>query len=178
MSSATTIQVAQVTQFLAADTKNKSGLYNWGRVKGVGINPFLLQMYQEILGWATTYYSTTPGFTKTINYTFSLIGSYYNQAYNIVSSATGGSIIGSSPVASVSPYPINVTISAGQSGVQSISNTAWIGLQAVNWAIIQNQTFQLPNFTFNPINGTFYFNVVGSTYTFQTGDNFSSFGFK
>lgn len=177
MALATTLQIAQVTQFLAANARNKSSVYNWGYIKGVSILPYMLQICQENLSWANTYYANTPGFTASNNYTFSLIGAYYNQALNTVNLSSGGNIVNPSPVTSLVPYPITLTITAGQAGIKTITNPLWVTLQSVNTVVINQSIFQLgTGFSFSSITGTFDFTL--GNYILQTNDIFTSFGFK
>jgi hypothetical protein len=114
--------------------------------------------------------------TKIANYLYAICGGYGFAAQAILGTGGGGIIVNPSTSSSYTPVPISVTISAGQSGVKTIQSNSWIGLQYVNYVVINQNYFQIGSqFTFNSVTGTFDFSLYN--YTLQTNDVMTSFGY-
>lgn len=112
-------------------------------------------------------------------YMVAMCGKYASEARGILAlGATGqniSAIYGNGSV--LMPYPINVVVSAGQSGVSTISNLAWVGLQGITDVVINGNPLQSSvGFTFNSATGIFDFSL--GSYVLQTGDVITSLGFK
>lgn len=87
------LQIANVTQYLAANQNANNRLSNWGAVDTSTDRVNLLNFAYNTLTWAKQFYPNDAAFTKSVNYMFTLIGSFYNQANSIVTNANGNIII-------------------------------------------------------------------------------------
>ena len=170
MSAANDIKIGKVSQVLAIRDIEK------GIEKDLSL-PRKLYTTRKGVEWALA--NSDSSLTKKQGYMIAMCGKYTAEARGILAlGATGqnvSAIYGSGSV--LMPYPINLTITAGQSGVYTLSNLAWIGLQSVNTVVINNASFQSGvGFTFNSATGQFDF-TIGS-YLLQTGDVLTTLGFK
>jgi len=110
------------------------------------------------------------------NFLYALCGGYAFKAESYLGTSGGIVIASSNGWSNYTPYPINVVVGLSQSGVQTITNTNWIGLQDINQVVIGQNVFQVGSqFTFNSVSGTFNFSLAN--YTLQTGDVMTSLGF-
>lgn len=135
-----------------------------------------LYVERKSVEWAYDQDSTDTTLTKTSNYLFALCGGYAFEAIGIIGANTGGIVPSPSGGSTLTPYPINITISAGQSGVSTLQDSDWIGLQDLNTIFINQNVLQSGyQFTFNSITGTIDVSLYG--YVFQTGDVITGIGF-
>lgn len=116
--------------------------------------------------------------TGTNDFLYALCGGYAFQAQNILNLGGGGVVPTQPSSGGLSPYPIGVTISVGQSGVSTLQDSNWVGLVDLTLtAVINNTVFTYgSDYTFSTLTGTFNFSLSG--YVFQTGDKFTTLAFK
>lgn len=126
------------------------------------------------------YYTDDPtneDIPLTSNFLWAICGGYAFEAQNLYGGSGGIVVPPSSGGGGLTPYPINVTISAGQSGVSTLQNSDWVGLEDINQVVINQSVYQSgTGFTFNSITGQFSFALSG--YILQTGDVVTALGFK
>lgn len=174
ITSVVTNSLANICQYLwANDNALRKGMFNGAINEKM---PTILYMEKKALEYGIQ--QNLSGVQLAANYLYSLLGSPLQRANNILTNGGGGvnvsSIANSS--GSLQPYPINISISAGQAGVSTISNSSWINLAYINTAVINNSTYQLGvGFTFNQTTGTFDFGLSG--YILQEGDELTALGF-
>lgn len=114
--------------------------------------------------------------TQTSNYLYAFCGGYAFQAEGILGTTGGVVVPPSSGGGALTPFPITHIVTLAESGVSTLQDSDWIGLQDINQVIINQSILQYgTQFTFNTITGTFDFSLYN--YTLQTGDVVSSFGF-
>ncbi len=168
----TVITLAKISQYLADNAI------------ALGIEPdkqFANKLYIErkSVEWAYGQDPTDPTLIKTTNYLYTMCGAYVFEALGII--GQGGGVVPSPSGGGgtgVIPYQINIVVSAGQSGVMTISNTDWVGLVDLQpTCTINNTQFTLgTNYTYSTLTGTFDFSLAG--YTLQQNDTFATGGFK
>lgn len=174
ITSVVTNSLAKICQYLIANNNAiKEGMFNGATSTRT---PTILYMERKALEYGIQ--QNLSGLQGVVNYVYSLLGGEINRANNILTNGGGG--INVSAVANSSgalqPYNINVTISALQAGVSTLTNSAWIGLAYVNEVVINRVPYQSgTDFTFNQSTGTFDFSLSG--YVLQEGDDVSSLGF-
>lgn len=174
ISSSTTNSLAKICQYLVGNESEKQSVF----FNGSNNNATSMILYMERKGLEYGIAQSLTDLQQNTNYVYSLLGGNLNRANNILTNGGGG--INSDTIqnsnGSLTPYPINLEITAGQSGVSTISSPSWVGLAYVNSAVINSSVYQAGiGFTFNTATGLFDFSLSG--YTFQEGDDFSSFGF-
>lgn len=136
--------------------------------------PTKLYVEGKSIEWMYDNDSTDDNLQKNAWYGYGLCGLYGLEAQAILGTS-GGIVSLTGSGANVSPFPINVTITAGQAGVSTLQNSAWIGLEGVNQVVINQNVLQSNDFSFNSATGTFDFSAYG--YVLQTGDEITSYGF-
>ena len=169
-----TLSLCKICQYLwVVDNAQKNAFFSGSIDNNL---PILLYMERASLNYGSTQNLSTLSATTLYNY--SLLGSKLQLANQILSNGSGGIIINpSGGGTSLTPYNINFIVSAGQAGVSTIQNSAWIGLQYVNQLIINQTVFQSgAQFTFNSLTGTFDLSLAG--YILQQNDIGSGLGFK
>ena len=107
------ILIAKVSQYLAD---------NAIRIGKETDKMLAIKLYVErtTVEWKYDQDPTDTNLTKTSNYLLALCGAYAFEASGIVDANSGGIVPSPSGGGSVYPFPINVTISAGQSGVSTL----------------------------------------------------------
>lgn len=117
------------------------------------------------------------GLQGVANNVYALIGGKLQLANQILSSGSSGIVVNpSSGSGSLTPVSISHAITVAESGVMTLTNTAWKGLQGVNFVIINQSILQAGSqFTFNSVTGTFDFSLYN--YILQTNDVVTSSGF-
>jgi hypothetical protein len=172
---ATTISLAQISQYLWNSQNTQDSIFNWG---GINTERDML-LYMERLALQYGNSMSLSGLQGVTNYVFSLCGGKLQIANQILANGSSGIIVPPSSGGSggLTPYPITHTVSAGEAGFQVLTNPAWIGLQDVNTVVINQSILQNGvQFTFNSVTGTFDFSLY--SYVLQINDVISSFGFK
>ena len=174
ISSVVTNSLAKICQYLVAnDNAVKSSMFNGAINEDT---PMILYMERKGLEYGIA--QNLPNLQRNANYVYSLLGANLNKANNILTNGGGGINVNQvqNSNGALSPYPINIEITAGQAGISTISNAAWVGLVYVNTVVINNSVYQLGvGFTFNSATGQFNFSL--SSYTLQEGDDFSALAF-
>lgn len=174
ISSVVTNSLAKICQYLVGNQSEiQQTLFN-----GSNNNNTAMILYMERKGVEYGIAQNLADLQQNTNYLYSLLGGNLNQANNILTGGGGGINAGSiqNSNGGLTPYPINLEISAGQAGVSTISNTSWVGLAYINSAVINSVVYQESvGFTFNTATGTFDFTLSG--YVFQEGDDFNALGF-
>jgi hypothetical protein len=140
--------------------------------------PRKLYIAYQAINDINTDNSSDSTLTATNDFLFALCGGYAFQAQDILNLGGGGVVPTQPSSGGLSPYPIGVTVSVGQSGVSTLQSSDWVGLVDINLtAVINNGVFTYgSDYTFNTLTGTFSFALCG--YVFQTGDKFSTYAFK
>lgn len=174
ISSVVTNSLAKICQYLVANESEKQSVF----FNGSNNNNTPMILYMERKGVEYGIAQNLPDLQQNTNYLYSLLGGNINNANDILTNGGGGinanSIQNSN--GSLTPYPINLEITAGEAGVSTISNPSWVGLAYVNSAVINSSVYQAGiGFTFNTATGVFDFSLSG--YVFQEGDDFSTLGF-
>jgi len=172
LSTSTIIQYAKISQYLAANAIKR----------GIEQDTLLAnKIYTERISvqWDYTNNPTDTTLVETGNYLIALCGAYFITAQGI--SGSGGSVVNPSAPSANIPYQLNITITAGQSGVQTYTNTALIGATAPSTIFINQSTFQLwdgttGEYTFNSTIGQLNFSIGG--YTLQTNDKLTGTFYK
>lgn len=174
ISSSTTSSLAKICQYLVGNNSEvQKTIFN-----GSNNNNTAMILYMERKGIEYGIAQNLADLQQNTNYLYSLLGGNLNVANNILTNGGGG--INSGAVQNsnggLTPYPINLEISAGQAGVSTISSPSWVGLAYVNSAVINGAVYQAGiGFVFNTSTGLFDFSPSG--YVLQEGDDLSSFGF-
>jgi len=174
ITSVVTNSLAKICQYLVANNNaTRAGMFNGAINEKM---PTILYMERKALEFGIQQNLT--GLQGAANYLYSLLGGELNKANNILTNGGGG--INVSAVANSSgalqPYNINVVITAGQAGVSTLSNAAWVGLSYINTVVINGANYQNGiGFTFNQTTGTFDFSLSG--YVLQEDDDLSALGF-
>lgn len=172
-STATTISLAEICQYLYTVSDYKQSVFFNGT-----IDPRRnMQLYMERKALEYGNDQSLEGLTGATNYVYTLLGAQLQRANEILSAGSGGIVVPpSSGGGGLTPFPINVTISAGQAGVSTLQDSDWIGLQDINQVVINQSVYQSGyQFTFSSITGTFDFSLSG--YILQEGDVVTSLGF-
>jgi hypothetical protein len=174
ISSVVTNSLAKICQYLVGNQSEiQQTLFN-GSIN----NNTAMILYMERKGVEYGIAQNLDDLQQNTNYLYSLLGGNLNQANNILTGGGGGINAGSiqNSNGGLTPYPINLEISAGQAGVSTISNPSWVGLAYINSAVINSVVYQESvGFTFNSATGSFDFTLSG--YVFQEGDDFNALGF-
>ena len=173
------LKIASVSKYLVANQKSRQDSVNWGSPLTETERQNLLDLCYTCINWAAPSKVGTPELQRVINYMINLIGPFYSQANAIINGGSNArqltGIYGGGNA--LTPYLINLTVSSGQAGVQTITDAGLIGVLDLTTIFIDNQVFQLGSgFTFNSGTGTISFAPAG--YTLQTGDLISGLGFK
>lgn len=109
------------------------------------------------------------------NYVYSLLGAKLQLANQILANGSGGVVPSPSGNTFISPYSIDITISAGQSGVSTYQSDDLIGISNLVELVVNNQPFQLTSgFTYNSAQGLITF----VSYTLQTSDQITGNAYK
>lgn len=174
ITSVVTNSLAKICQYLVANNNAiREGMFN-GSIN----EKYSTILYMERKALEYGIQQNLSGVQGASNYVYSLLGGEINKANNILTNGGGG--INVSAVANSSgalqPYNINITITAGQSGVSTISNPSWFGLTYISDVIINGSSYQNGvGFTFNQSAGAFDFSLSG--YILQENDKFSALAF-
>ena len=169
-----TTSLAQISQYLWSNSILKANSFQNGSIN----NGRDVIMYAER---KALQYGNAQGLSDLSgvnNYVYALIGAQLQLANQVYSNGSGGVVPSpSGGGGGLTPYPINVVISAGQSGLMTLTDSAWIGLQDINQVVINQSVFQVgTGFTFNTLIGQFSFAL--SSYTLQQGDVVTTLGFQ
>ena len=169
MSIANDIKIAKVAQVLAIRDIEK------GKERDFDL-PRKLYTTRKGVDWLNTNIPSDTSLSGKQSYMVGMYGKYSSEARGILALGASGqnvsAVFGSGSV--LMPYPINVTISTSGS---TLTNSAWVGLQDINTAVINNVPYQSgTGFTFNSATGTFDFSLSG--YVLQIGDTLTALGFK
>jgi hypothetical protein len=142
--STTTQQIAQVSQYLAANAKRNKSALGWSFLKGDDTLPELLEIVRNTTNWARTYYSSTTQFALTCNYMVSLIGKYYNQAYAIVTNTSNTGTIVVNPTTGISSLKtIFYQFLPTDTGAPLTTGQTTFTLNIGSGSIFQSGTFQI-----------------------------------
>ena len=169
----TTISLAEICQYLYTVSDYKQSVFFNGT-----IDPRRnMQLYMERKALEYGDDQSLDGLTGATNYVYTLLGAQVQKANEILSAGSGGIVVPpSSGGGGLTPFPINLTISAGQAGSSTLQDSDWIDLQDIVQITVNQSVYQLgTGFTFNAITGTFDLSLSG--YILQEGDKFTSFGF-
>ena len=169
----TTQSLALISQYLYSVQIGQDNAFNGGSI--YNNRDMVMYIQRKALDYGIA--QSLSGLQGVANNVYALIGGKLQLANNILVSGSGGIIVppSGSGNTGLTPFPINVTISSGEAGVSILQSSAWIGVQDVNSAVINNSIYMAGiDFNFNSVTGGFVF----SGYIFQVNDNFSSFGFK
>jgi hypothetical protein len=169
----TTISLAKICQYLyTVDILGSNSFFNGSVDKRRNI-----QLYMERVALEYGNTQNIPNNQGVSNYVYTLLGTNLQRSTQILTGGSGGIVPPASQGGnSLTPYPINVIISVGQSNSMILTNSAWIGLQDINQIVINQSVFQSGSqFVFSPLTGTFDFSL--SLYTLQVGDFLTGLGF-
>lgn len=135
----------------------------------------VLLVQNAALSWGVE--NSLDGLQGVANNVYVLCGATLQESKEVLSSGSGGIVVPPSiGGGGLTPFPINVTISSGQSGVSTLQDSDWIGLEDIVQITINQSVYQLgTGFTFNSVSGTFDLSLSG--YILQEGDKFTSLGF-
>jgi len=172
MSLVNDIAIAKVCQVLALRDIEK------GKEKDKYF-PRKLYMARKGVDWLASNGSTDATLKGKQGYMVAMCGKYIAEAKGILAIGSTGTtvsaIYGNGTI--LMPYPINLTVTSGQAGVSTISNSSWVGISGINTVVINGVNYQSGvGFTFNSGTGVFDFSLT--PYTLQTGDVITALGFK
>ena len=168
------IELAKISQFLAADDSRQQSLFLNSSIVKRTCRLIYLTRYQIEKAYLRN--NTDSTLTSTTNYLISLCGKYLAEARTIYGNATGTVVTpGGSPVPITFTYPLDVTITAGLSGVKTYQNDNFKGSFGWTNLVINSDSYQyysggavIPNnpFTVDTTLGIITF----LNYTLQTND--------
>lgn len=83
------VDLANISQYLAANDNAKLSVMQWAATKGNYKLPFLLGFYADIVNWASAWAVGTQQLDAVATYMYSLCGKYLNTAQRILNNAGG-----------------------------------------------------------------------------------------